>query len=72
MKNNSLSIHIESGDIFYRNFNTGKKILQFYTCTFLYILYLIYKPTKMQNICSIGLMITLKYLPEKDKPSSIP
>ena len=29
MTNNSLSIHIESGDIFYQNFNTGKNFYNF-------------------------------------------
>ena len=29
MTNNSLSIHIESGDIFYQNFNTGENFYNF-------------------------------------------
>ena len=29
MANNSLSIHIESGDIFYENFNTGENFYNF-------------------------------------------
>ena len=29
MANNSLSIHIESGDIFYQNFNTGENFYNF-------------------------------------------
>ena len=31
MTNNSLSIHIESGDIFYQNFNTGENFYNFLT-----------------------------------------
>ena len=33
MTNNSLSIHIESGDTFYQNFNTVENVLKFYTCS---------------------------------------
>ena len=29
MTNNSLSIHIESGDFFYQNFNTGENFYNF-------------------------------------------
>ena len=29
MKNNSLSIHVESGDIFYKDFNTGENFCNF-------------------------------------------
>ena len=30
MTNNNLSIHIESGDIFYQNFNTGENFVNIF------------------------------------------